>query len=90
MHNFKELIVWQKSRKFVKQIYNLVKNFTDDEKSALTLQMKKAAISIPSNVAEGTGRRTDKNFIRSLDVANGSAYELQTQLYLSYDLGFIS
>lgn len=90
MHKFKELIVWQKSRVFVKQIYNLVKNFPDDEKFGLTLQMKRAAISIPSNIAEGAGRGTDKDFIRFLDIANGSAYELETQLYLSYDLEFIS
>lgn len=89
MHNFKELIVWQKARILVKDIYNLVRNFPDDEKFGLSSQMKRAAISIPSNIAEGAGRGTNKDFTRFLNIANGSAFELESQLYLSFDLEFI-
>ena len=89
MHNFKELVVWQKSRSLVKDIYSLVVSFPDDEKFGISSQMKRATISIASNIAEGAGRGTDKDFIRFLDIANGSAFELETQLYLSFDLSFI-
>ncbi|MBK7107294.1 MAG: four helix bundle protein [Ignavibacteriae bacterium] len=90
MHNFKELIVWQKARFLVKDIYNLVSNFPIDEKFGLTSQIKRAVISISSNIAEGAGRDSDKDFIRFLDMANGSAFELETQLYLAFDLNFIN
>ncbi len=89
MHNFKELIVWQKARELVKQIYILTEKLPDDEKFGLISQLKRAAVSITSNIAEGAGRGTDKEFIRFLDVSNGSAFELETQLYLAYDLHFI-
>lgn len=90
MHNFKELKIWQKGRSFVKDIYLTVAKFPLEERFALTLQMKRAAISIPSNVAEGAGRGTEKEFARFLDIANGSAFELETQIYLAFDLEFIN
>lgn len=90
MHNFKELKVWQKGRNFVKEIYITVSKFPPEERYALTSQMKRAVISIPSNIAEGAGRGTDKEFTRFLDIANGSAFELETQIYLAYDLEFIN
>jgi len=90
MHNFKELKIWQKGRNFVKEIYLTVSKFPPEEKFALTSQMKRAVISIPSNIAEGAGRRTDKDFLRFLDIANGSAFELETHIYLAYDLDFIN
>jgi four helix bundle protein len=90
LHNFKDLIVWQKARILVKDIYNLVADFPEDEKFEITSQIKRATISISSNIAEGAGRNSDKDFIRFLDIANGSAFELETQLYLSFDLGFIN
>ncbi len=62
MHNFKELKIWQKSRQFVKDIYVLTRQFPKDELFVLTSQMRRAAISIPSNIAEGSGRGTDKDF----------------------------
>ena len=90
MHNFKELDVWKKSRILVKDIYLLLANFPDVEKFGIISQMKRAVVSIPSNIAEGSGRSSDKEFVRFLDIAIGSAFELETQLYLSFDLSFIS
>ena len=90
MHNFKELIVWQKSRKLVKDVYNLTQKFPSDEKFGLTQQIRRASVSIPSNIAEGSGRGTNNDFLRFMDIANGSAFELETQLYLALDLEYIS
>ena len=89
MHNFKELFVWQKGRELVKLVYTLLNKLPASEQFGLTSQMKRAACSIPSNIAEGAGRGTDKEFLRFLDMANGSAFELETQLYLCIDLAFI-
>ena len=66
------------------------KDLPDEEKFGLTSQMRRASVSIPSNIAEETGRRTNKEFDRFLDIAIGSAYELETQLILCLDLGFVS
>ena len=90
MHNFKELIVWQKARNIVKDIYLLTKKYPQEELFGLTQQIRRAAVSIPSNIAEGSGRGTNADFARFLDIANGSACEVETQLYLSLDLGYIS
>jgi four helix bundle protein len=90
MHNFRELKVWQKARYLVKDIYLLTKDLPDEEKFGLISQMRRASVSIPSNIAEGTGRRTDKEFVRFLDISISSAYELETQLILCLDLDFIN
>jgi four helix bundle protein len=90
MHNFKELKIWISGRSFVKDTYKITKGFPSEEQFVLTSQMRRAAISIPSNISEGAGRNTDKEFSRFLDIANGSAFELETQLYLSFDLEYIS
>ena len=90
MHNFKNLKIWQLARNFVKDIYVLTKKFPDDERFGLTQQIRRAVISIPSNIAEGAGRGTDKDFSHFLDIANGSAFEVETQLILSFDLNYIS
>jgi four helix bundle protein len=90
MHNFKELKIWQKSRAFVKDIYILTKQLPTDELFVLTSQMRRAAISIPSNIAEGAGRESDKDFSRFLDIANGSAFELESQIYIACDLEYYS
>jgi four helix bundle protein len=89
MHNFKELIVWQKGRELVMVVYALLAKLPSSEQYGLTSQMKRAVCSIPSNIAEGAGRGSDKDFLRFLDIANGSAFELETQLYLCIDLAFI-
>ena len=90
MHNFKELKIWQLSRCLVKDIYLLTKKFPDDERFGLTQQIRRAAVSIPSNIAEGSGRNSNNDFSRFLDIANGSAFEVETQLILSLDLEYIS
>lgn len=89
MHQFKELIVWQKSRKFCSEIYIQTSNFPADERFGLTNQLRRAAISIPSNIAEGSSRKSNKDFSRFLEIAIGSAYEIETQLLIASDLGFI-
>ncbi|MEZ0485846.1 four helix bundle protein [Fibrella aquatica] len=87
-HNFKNLKAWQLSRSLVKAIYELTVVFPVDERYGICSQMRRAAISIPSNIAEGSGR-TDKDFHRFLSMSLSSAYELETQLILSADLGFL-
>ena len=89
MNNFKELKVWQNSRKFVKEIYVTTAEFPAEEKYGLISQMRRSVVSIPSNIAEGSGRSTDKDFSYFLNIALGSSYELQTLIFLSFDLEFI-
>lgn len=89
-HNYRELNAWKKSRLLVKKIYQLTAHFPNDEKFGLSSQMRRAAVSIPSNIAEGSGRGTNKSFANFISIAIGSAYELETQLWLSIDLEFIS
>ncbi len=88
MHNYLELKIWQQSRKVAKEVYSLTGFFPQSQIYVLANQMQRAAISISSNIAEGAGRNTDKEFIRFLDIANGSAFELESQLFLCLDLGF--
>ena len=90
MHNFKELKVWQEARTLVKAVYTLSKAFPDEERFGLTNQVRRAVISIPSNIAEGCGRKTDKDFCHFLYVSQGSSFELETQLILAMDLEYIS
>ena len=90
MHNFKELIVWQKARKLVKEIYKILKDFPDDENFGIISQIRRASISISANIAEGAGRNTDNDFGRFLDIANGSCFELETLLILAVDLDYLS
>ena len=90
MHNYHELKIWQEGRKLVKTVYSVSANFPKEEMYGLTSQIRRAAISIPSNIAEGTGRTSDKEFKRFLDYAIGSLFELETQMILANDLNFIS
>lgn len=89
MHNFRELKVWHRSKALVKDIYVLTRKFPTDERFGLTNQLRRAAVSVPSNIAEGCGRGTDKQLIHFLNIAIGSLCEIETQLMLSIDLGFI-
>jgi four helix bundle protein len=89
MHNYKELKVWQNSRKLVKEVYLLTLSIPDQEKFGLTNQIRRSAVSIPSNIAEGAGRGTTKEFSRFINISLGSAYELETQLILASDLQYI-
>lgn len=86
---YTDLNVWKEARKLVKEIYELTKNFPKEEIYGLSNQMKRSAVSIPSNIAEGCGRQTSKDSIHFFHIARGSMYELETQIYLSKDLGFI-
>lgn len=89
MKTYRELIVWQKSMKLVTLIYQIAKNFPKTEKFGLTSQIQRCAISIPSNIAEGYGRNSLNDYIRFLNISNGSLYELQTQIEIAYNLKYI-
>ena len=90
MKDHKDLDVWIQSMLLVEDIYKLTKNFPSDEKYGLSSQIKRAVVSIPSNIAEGAGRKGDKEFIQFLYIAMGSLSELETQLILSNRLQFVS
>ncbi len=90
MRDYKELIVWQKSRTLVKNIYDRTKIFPKEEQYGLTNQIRRAVVSIPSNIAEGYNRQSDKEFVRFLSIAKGSAAEVETQIILAQDLEYIS
>jgi len=84
-----DLLVWQHGRVLVKDIYEMSAKFPKTEHFGLTNQMRRAVISIPSNIAEGFGRHSTKEFIQFLNISRGSLAELQTQLLLSLDLKYI-
>lgn len=86
MRNFKKYTVWQKGMSLVKEVYLLGESLPTHEKYGLYSQMTRAAISIPSNIAEGCGRQSDKEFKRFVEIALGSSYELETQLILIQEL----
>ncbi|WP_397444863.1 four helix bundle protein [Polaribacter sp. R77954] len=89
MHRYKDLKFWQLSRTFCKDIYQITDSFPESEKFGLVSQLRRASVSVPSNIAEGASRRSNKDFSRFLTIALGSCYEIETQLLLSLDLGFI-
>ncbi len=89
LHNFKELKVWKMSIDFVTKIYEMSASFPQYEMYGLTSQLRRAALSIPSNIAEGSGRG-DKEFIRFLSISIASAFEVETQLIVAKNLKFIS
>ncbi|MDV3951476.1 four helix bundle protein [Elizabethkingia anophelis] len=86
----KDLKVWQESMDLVTDIYELVKNFPAEEKYNLTSQIKRSSVSIPSNIAEGAGRKSNLEFIQFLNIASGSLSELETQLEIAIRLKFIT
>lgn len=90
MHRFKDLEIWKLSRQFCSQIYVTTANFPDDEKFGLTNQLRRACVSIPSNIAEGCSRSSNKDFSRFLEIAIGSIYEIETQLLIAFDLGYVN
>lgn len=89
MHRFKKLDMWQQSREFCRDIYTVTQLFPDNEKFGLTNQLRRASISIPSNIAEGSSRKSNRDFSRFIEIAIGSAYEIETQLIISHDLEFL-
>lgn len=90
IYHFEKLDVWQQSRQVVVAIYNLVKKFPIDERYGLCDQMRRAAISVPSNIAEGVSRVAVKETIHFLEIAFGSLMEVYCQLQIAMDLGYIS
>ena len=90
INDYRDLEVWQLGRSLAKEIYLLTRKFPEEERYGLTSQMRRAAVSIPSNTAEGWGRHYTAEFIQFLRKANGSRTELETQLILSQDLEFAS
>ena len=87
--SYKDLLIWKKGIVLVIKVYELSKAFPSEELYALTNQIKRASVSIPSNIAEGYGRNTDKSFSHFIDISRGSLCELETQLIIAKELGFI-
>ena len=86
---YRDLEVWQKSIAFVEDVYKAVKTFPREEQYGLSDQIRRAAVSIPSNIAEGFGRDSNAEFLRFLAIARGSLYEVSTQLEIAHRLGFL-
>ncbi|MEO0504511.1 MAG: four helix bundle protein [Bacteroidota bacterium] len=89
MHNFQELIIWQKAMNIAEAVYKLSKKFPKEERYGLKSQIRRSAVSIASNIAEGAGRNTNGEFKNFLGIASGSSNELMTQLMLSSRLGLV-
>ena len=90
MKQYTDLDVWVKAKELAKDVYQHSKNFPATEQWGITHQIRKAAVSIPSNIAEGCGRNSPKDTLQFLYIARGSAYELETQIYLSADFEYIN
>lgn len=89
-HNFRKLNIWKEGIEIVKETYSMTKIFPKSELYSLTSQMQRCSVSIPSNIAEGTSRGTDKHFLQFLETALGSAFEWETQLIISFEIEYIS
>lgn len=89
MHNFKDLKVWQKSIDLTSEIYEVLSGFPSDEKFGLISQIKRASVSIPSNIAEGAGRSSGKEFKHFLSISLGSSFEIETQFIITNRLGLL-
>ena len=90
IHNFRELVAWQKAMQLTKDVYVMTKAFPTTEQYGLVSQVQRAVVSIPSNIAEGAGRPTQKELVHFLSFSLGSAYELETELLLAYELNYIT
>jgi four helix bundle protein len=90
MHNFKELKVWKAGIDVTKVIFQLTRSFPAEEKYGLISQMIRSAISIPSNIAEGCGRKSNKEFYHFLNIAMGSSFELETQIIIANEFNYIT
>jgi four helix bundle protein len=88
--DYRELEVWQMSMELCEQVYSLVRQFPSDERYALGDQLRRAAVSIPSNIAEGNGRDSKSDYARFLSIARGSLFEVQTQLELAERLNYVT
>jgi four helix bundle protein len=90
MHNFRELLIWKKARIIVKDIYILTRKFPDEEKFGLTQQVRRAGISFISDIAEGSGRGSNVDFARFIDMSYGSLCEVESDFYIALDLSYIT
>jgi len=90
MRNFRTLNVYHQAIAFATAIYQTTESFPSKEKYGLISQLQRAAVSIPSNIAEGSSRRTSADFARFLDIAIGSAFELETQLTIAHNIGYLN
>jgi len=88
--NYQELVAWQKAMDLVEDVYKLTKHFPREELYALTSQIRRAAVSVPSNIAEGQGRRTTSDFLRHLSIAYGSLREVETQAMIAQRLKYVA
>ncbi len=86
---YRDLVVWQKSISFVTNIYTLTRVFPRDEQFGIVSQMRRCSVSIPSNIAEGYGRKSTGDYVRFLQIAMGSVFEIQTQLQIALNLQYV-
>jgi len=89
MHNYKKLVVWQMAVDLSVKIYKLTGSFPSEEKFGIISQVRRAAVSIPSNIAEGSARNSRKMFSNFLEISLGSSFELETQLIISREIGYL-
>jgi four helix bundle protein len=89
MQDFTQLKVWQKAHSFTVNLYKITSSFPSEEKFGLTNQIRRASVSIESNISEGCGRNGDREFSRFLDIAQGSACEVKCQILIARDLGYL-
>lgn len=90
MKTFRDLLIWQKAMNLVTKCYQITQTFPKDEQFGLTSQIRRCSISIPSNIAEGFGRSSNKDYHRFLNIAMGSLFEFQTQIEIAFNLGYIT
>jgi four helix bundle protein len=90
LRNFREYDIWIDGMQLVKDVYGLVDNFPSSEKYSLSSQITRSAVSIPSNIAEGASRNSEKDFARFLEISLGSVFELETQIRISFTLKYVS
>lgn len=90
MRNFRNLDIWKNAIELSKLIYKVTNNFPVEEKYGLTSQIQRASVSVASNIAEGSSRRSEVDFARFLEMSIGSAFEVETQLIIAKELGYIS
>lgn len=90
MRDFRNLTVWSRSHTFVIKVYQITRKFPKEEIYGLTSQIRRAAMSIPTNIAEGCGRKSDADFCRFLQISVGSASEVDYELQLAYELGYLT
>ena len=90
MHNFKQLKIWKEGMALASEIIKVSDSFPPEEKFGIVVQLRRAAVSVPGNIAEGTSRSSEKEFRRFIEIALGSCFELETQLLLSVASGYIN